>query len=62
MKYENMTKYDNWENIDILGNSVKWRLWTFKIAKLGHFSKYLLLEIVYTFTSNRVFSHIIRFF
>ena len=62
MKYENMTKYKNRENINILGNSVNIAVWTFKIAKLGHFSRFLLLEVVYTYTPNRVLSHIFRFF
>ena len=47
-------------NVEIAENSVKMTFLTFKTPKLAHFSRYLL-EVLYTYATDRVLSHIFRF-
>ena len=56
----NRTKFKNGEDAEIPGNSVKnWHFRPLKCYKLVIFSRYRL-EILYTYTPNRFFSHMFR--
>ena len=56
-----LDKFQKSENAEIVGNSIKEAFFHLQTPELGHFSRYLL-EIVYTYTPDRVLSHIFRFY
>ena len=52
--------FENRENAEIAGNSVKMAFFTFETPKFGHFSRYVH-DVLYTYTPDRVLSHLFRF-